>query len=206
MNRAAALSLTAACLLGCATAAPAGPIASDNIAWGYQFSVSPQYQSIGGGYIFLPGNGASDNMSSAPFSPKDVQTSLYTRTDATQANPHVVTDAPFALTLNITDKGSPSVTGAVTFSGFLNGSVWNTGSNLTPTFTPAMASQTLQLDHHIYDINFESFKSPTGNGPPGHSGAFVFDVSVHHNPEPSSLVLAGIGAPLFGMVWRRRRN
>jgi hypothetical protein len=31
-------------------------------------------------------------------------------------------------------------------------------------------------------------------------------VKVQHNPEPSSLVLAGIGMPLFGLILRRRRR
>ena len=31
-------------------------------------------------------------------------------------------------------------------------------------------------------------------------------VSVTHNPEPSGLVLAGVGVPLFGVMLRRRRK
>jgi hypothetical protein len=50
-------------------------------------------------------------------------------------------------------------------------------------------------------VSFAGFTPPQGADQPG---KFVFDVTVRHNPEPSALVLAGMGMPFFGMVLRRR--
>jgi hypothetical protein len=38
-------------------------------------------------------------------------------------------------------------------------------------------------------------------------GRLFFDVSVRHNPEPSSLILAGLGLSFTGAAgWRKRRK
>jgi hypothetical protein len=200
MKRAAVLCLAAACFLAGQSTAQASPI---NIDWSYRISATPMFMGTGGGVLYMPGSTGTTNMSTAAFAPTEVGTNFWTLSRATQANPDSLKDAPFALVLHIDDKAS-GISGAVTFSGVLNGNIWATGSSLQSTLTSSPTQQ-LWLGHHIYDVSFASFKPPAGNGL-GNYGRFAFDVSVHHNPEPSSLVLAGIGAPLFGVVLRRRRQ
>jgi hypothetical protein len=204
MNRAAVFCLAAACFLG-ASPARASQIDSSNINWGYRFSASPALTPIGTGadrgVVFLTGSGASNQMQSAPYAATPISTSVWTLSNASSDSPQQVAGAPFALVLNIHDKAS-GITGAVTFTGDLNGNLWKSGSTLQPTFNSPL-TESLHLGHDIYDVSFKSFTPPSGNGSPGQ---FVFNVTAHHNPEPSSLVLAAIGAPLFSLALRRRRR
>lgn len=203
MNRAAVLGLMAVCFLGTGPAR-ASQIDSSNVNWGYHFSASPTLSPINGanrGVIFLTGSGASSHMQSAPNAATPISTSVWTLSNASSGSAQQVSGAPFALVLNIRDQAS-GITGAVTFTGNLNGTIWNSGSTLQPTFN-SPTTESLHLGHEIYDITFKSFTPPSGNGKPGQ---FTFTVSAHHNPEPSSLVLAAIGAPLFSLALRRRRR
>jgi hypothetical protein len=205
MKRAAVFCLAAACFLWAGVAAQASEINSDTITWGSSITASPRLNWVGGpgnGVLFMPGTGFSVNQS-APFTSTDLSTKLFAFSSASIGNPQQVKDAPFSLVMNVTDLKS-GISGAVTFTGTLDGKIWSSGSTLTATFNSAMDQQ-LHLGHDIYNVAFESFVPPSGNGP-NEFGSFVFDVSVHHNPEPSSLVLAAIGVPLFGMIRRRRRK
>jgi len=209
MNRASALCLTAACLFGTDFAVRASQIVPQppvpaSYGWGYQFkSAGHELNFVTSGKAFgviiLPGTGGSDNMNSLAGVASAVSTKVYGYSTASAAHPQSVSDLPFAVNLKLTDTPS-GLSEYVSFGGALNGNLWNNGSTLSPTFSGPL-SKTLDIDHHLFTVTFASFTPPAGLD---HPGQFVFDVKVNHNPEPSTLVLAGIGAPLFGLVLRRR--
>src|SRR5262249_44228974 len=107
------------------------------------------------------------------------------------------TDSPYALTLTIKDRES-GVEGSLTFTGALSGTLSSLSSNLHNRWT-SPRTQRLHLGHHIYIVRIGSFLPP---GPPDHQflGSISAHVRVVHNPEPSGLVLAGLGVPVLGLI------
>jgi hypothetical protein len=205
MNRTAAFCLAAACFLSAGSAAHASNISSSDINWGYRFVPSGHDTHLIAnnnaiGVVSLAGHGHNNHMHTAPGATTDISTLVRAFSTASASHPQTV-DVPFTLNLRLNDHAS-GLSGYVTFSGDLQGNLWRGGSSLTPTFTSPL-TQHVDINHHLYTVTFESFKAPQGLG---HPGKFVFDVSVQHNPEPSSLLLAGIGAPFFGLALRRRRR
>lgn len=211
MNRATALCLAAACLLAADSAVRASQIVPEppvpiSYSWGYKFvSSGHRLNFITSGNAFgiigLPGSGGNNDMHTAATDTTDISTRIWSFSTATAAHPQSVSDLPFAINLKLTDKSS-GLSEYVSFGGALDGNLWNNGSTLSPTFFGPL-SKSVDINHRSFTVTFESFTPPTGFG---HSGEFVFDVNVQHNPEPSTLVLAGIGAPLFSLYLRRRRR
>ncbi|HEY7311787.1 MAG TPA: PEP-CTERM sorting domain-containing protein [Gemmataceae bacterium] len=205
MNRAAAFCLAAACLLSAGPATQASNISSSEFSWGYRFEPSGHGTHIitnhnAVGFVSIPDSGHNNHMHTAAGATTDISTRIWAASTASASNPQTV-DVPFTINLRLSDHAS-GLSGFVTFSGELEGKIWKGGSTLSPTFTSPL-TQTVDIDHHLYTVKFESFTAPHGLD---HPGKFVFDVSVQHNPEPSSLLLAGIGAPFFGLALRRRRR
>jgi hypothetical protein len=63
--------------------------------------------------------------------------------------------------------------------------------------------QRVHLNHTFFDITPDPYHMPAHyQGEVG--GWLTFTVNVHHNPEPSSLLLAGIGLPMLAGFLRRR--
>lgn len=149
------------------------------------------------GFVSIPDRGHNNHMHTAAGVTTDISTPVWAA--STASNPQTV-DVPFTINLRLSDHSS-GLSGFVTFSGDLEGTIWKGGSSLSPQFVSK--TETVDIDYHVYTVTFESFTAPQGLD---HPGKFVFDVSVQHNPEPSSLLLAGIGAPFFGLVLRRRRR
>lgn len=211
MNRATALCLAATCLFGANSAVRASqitplPPVPVGFNWGYQFkSAGHELNFVTSGKAFgaiiLPGTGGSDAMNTASGVSNTISTPVYGFSTATAAQPQAVSDLPFAINIKLTDKAS-GLSEYVSFGGALNGNLWSNGSTLTPTFNGPL-SKSVDIAHHLFTVTFNSFTPPTGFD---HPGQFSFDVKVNHNPEPSTLVLAGIGAPLFGFALRRRRQ
>ncbi len=208
MKRAAVLCLAAACFLWAGSPAHAGLITSGESTtptfWSYKFSLNPQATWIGnenhGGAIFMP-SGYEQAKITAPGISSDISSKILSWTNATASDPLVVSNKPFTIDLKIRDESG--ATHDFIFKGTLNGDLWKGGSTLTPTFSTPLTESYLVGDF-TYQVSFKSFKSDWSNGE-FRVSSFNFSVD-HHNPEPSSLVLAGIGAPLFGMVLRRRRH
>jgi hypothetical protein len=106
---------------------------------------------------------------------------------------------PFQLMVGILDVESNRAKVAV-FTGQINGSVSLGSAGLQIRFEDPI--KTLHIGSHVFRINIDSVSPP--GAPGGSPGAISADVKVWHNPEPSSLVLAGIGVVAWGV--RRRRT
>src|SRR5205823_12934093 len=111
-------------------------------------------------------------------------------------------DVPFTLMLFIHDKQN-GLDGALTFSGFFEGRLSSTSAAVHYDLL-SPRTQTLHLGHDVYEVTLNRYAPP---GVPRSTalGAFGAFVRVHHNPEPASLVLAALAAPLAGLPLLRRR-
>ncbi len=208
MHRPFTVVLATACLLAAGSAARADQMSTTDYSWGYKFQQGPDpvhaYLRPGSNtytVIVVPGTGSNPNMLSAPGSPTTISTNLWTASDAKASNPQIVKNMDFSVRIKVTDNSSGQ-SGWVVFNGWLNGDVWNNGTTLSPTFTGSLI-KSVDINHHVYTVQFAGFNTPGGNDT---HGSFNFTVTVAHNPEPSSLVLAGIGVPLLGLTLRRRRR
>jgi len=103
--------------------------------------------------------------------------------------------------LTIVDDES-HVSRTIWLSGLLNGSLSHSGSNLTNTYWVPPA-KTVHLGHYLYTVSADPFTPPNGV----HPGFLRVHVEAHHNPEPSTLVLATIGGASFVLMsWRKWRR
>ncbi|HTU20882.1 MAG TPA: PEP-CTERM sorting domain-containing protein [Gemmataceae bacterium] len=121
----------------------------------------------------------------------------------------------YSLNLALTDLAS-GASGSLTFRGNLSGTVSLNQVDLTNTFL-GPTTQTLTLGGHQYTVTIGPFVPPgplTRNysyvGTPTYfsepDGSISVTVQVT-TPEPSSLMLACLGLPLFGLSrWFRRKN
>ncbi len=129
---------------------------------------------------------------------------LFAVSNAAITAPDTFTNRPFTITLTITDKAT-NVKGTVHFAGIINGTDSLFSSFLTFTLT-SPATEQLHLGQHIYSVHLDNLTPP---GPPnsGADGSIGATVTVTHNPEPATLLLAGIGAAGMGLArWRGRRR
>jgi hypothetical protein len=111
--------------------------------------------------------------------------------------PTNISPTPFSEALFITADGH---TEKATFDFLLTGSISSTAAYLGVVPT-GRTTETVHLDHHYFDITVNPFQTP---GKPSDLGGWLtFEVKVHPNPEPSTLVLASIGLALLA---RRRRQ
>ena len=122
-----------------------------------------------------------------------------------KTNPAIFNNAAFNLTLTITDFGS-NKTGTMSFSGRFDGKL-SQGSALiyeTPT-SPTTLTQT--IGSHIYTVTIGPYVPP-GNPTSGTVGSLgaLATIKVSSVPEPSAVVLAGLGVFLVGGVWWHRRR
>jgi len=121
-------------------------------------------------------------------------------TFSNDASAAAVTPKSFDETLFIHAGGQST---SVTFSFLLSGSISSNSSDLLVT-PLGPTKQTVHLDHSYFDITANPYhKMPKGAVSDGY---LSFRVHVHPNPEPSSLLLAGIGVPALAWLRRRRRT
>jgi hypothetical protein len=117
-------------------------------------------------------------------------------------NPDTFTHKAFRLDLTLTDSASHA-SGTLTFAGEFNGSLSATTAKLLLTFHPT-AGDSLTLGRNVYTVGPDLYTSP---GPPSSAtgGSLGVHVSVQPVPEPSGLVLAGVGVPLLAAgAWQGR--
>jgi hypothetical protein len=132
--------------------------------------------------------------------------------------PDTVVDGAYTFGLEIRDEVSGAVA-TLEFAGVLNGTIWQTGSDLTNVFT-GPTTRSVDLGANRYNVSLSGFVAPTGYGV-DEAGGFSGSVSVRPRtgsgptdpptatPEPGTLVMAALGLPLAGLarvIARRRRR
>lgn len=201
MNAPKTLGLAAVALLLLATPS----VTADQISWSYGFdSSTTTVQSNGGpadsGYVTLtPFKGSITG--NEPMVTTITAANLQAFTTATAGNPARFNNAEYTLTMRLTDLSS-GLSVAVSFEGVINGTISSTGASLTNSFI-GQTSFSYDLNHHIYDITVGYVKDPSAPGSTD-LGSININVSVHHNPEPSSFLLGALGLPALGFFRRRR--
>lgn len=199
------------CLLAFATVL-FGSTARTNAAliqWGYDWSASPSFVTAGAGKVTL----SNETSHTAAGNSHVVATQLQVFSSADPLTPDTfgAGDGNYALTINLKDIAS-GLTGSLTFTGKLQGSISALSSNVTNTFN-APTVKSLLLGFTNFTVTMDSYTPP---GPPdqinfGSIGAMVTVTSLkpsdERTPEPSTMALAGIGAGIAGLsAWRRRRK
>jgi len=205
-----------AMLLTTGAGARATSILPDDVTWTYTFTTTP-------GAVFADGNpGAGVNFTvsqpgqSANGSSDIVAANLTEFSTATVANPDkLATNGNYAVSLQIqTSVAGPIQTATFDFTGKLSGTFSANNSNVSNAFGPN-STQTVQLGGYNFTVSLTSYTPP---GPPNapdstSSGAIGAHVTVsaitptQTTPEPSTILLSGLGLSLLGgATWRKRRK
>jgi hypothetical protein len=194
-----------------------GSVRADQIAWTYSWQRNPVS-------IAADGDGTGGVSLTNEATPKDaagnsdiVATNLRIFSSASPNLPDsLVTGGAYTLTLTLTDSASGQ-SGTATFTGKLSGTFSANNSNLTNVFNSPTVDA-LVLGGNTYTVTIGPYSPP---GPPtasnaGSIAAFVAvtpgaggggGVGVQDVPEPSTMLLAGLGLSfLGGAAWRKRRQ
>ena len=200
-----------------------GAARADYMNWSYHWSISPApVLASGTGTVSQalgqPGKGATRILAAA----------VTTSSDASAKNPDRY-NKTFSLTLHLMDRATHQ-SGSLTFSGTILGTLTANSAHLTETFRTPI--EYLRLGRHIYEVQLPRYLTlmspgslvvptyyaavrvfnvaPPPKVPPRVMAASVMMASIASvpasasTPEPSSLVLGGLGVVLlaWSALWR----
>jgi hypothetical protein len=199
------------CGVALALLLPLGSTRADLIPWVYSWSTSSteiHANSPSTGKVTLL---IDDSQKSAIGDSDIVAANLKTYSTALPGHADVFTARTYSLSLFLQDSDSGKG-GTLTFTGQLDGTLTAKSSNLKNTFTNS-TTQELILGDNLYTVNFGPYTPP---GPPSsnitgsigaHTSITVEHLIVSQIPEPTTLVLSGLGMMLLGAThWRARRS
>ncbi len=208
--------IAVALLLGLGASARATLISPDHVQWTYDFSATAPAVTADGN----PSAGVTftnEQPKAAVGNSDIVATNLRVFSTAPGSSPDAITGSngnyKISLVLtNTTDPGAPSK--AFTFTGTLKGTFSAENANVGNTFGPG-STQTVQLGNYNFQVSLTSYTPP---GPPDQSNAGSISAHVTVTavdggnphpadvPEPSTMLLAGLGLTVLGAArWRKRR-
>jgi hypothetical protein len=198
-------------------AARADVLPPSQVSWTYNFAPAAPA-------VFADGNPGSsvaftNESQKAATGPSDVvATNLRTSSASSAASPDTLsTNGAYALNLTLTEtEGGVTNTATLTFHGKLSGSFSKESALVTNAFGPD-ATQSVTLGSYTFSVSMIAYTPP---GPPDqtNAGSISAHVSIAANggtgggagggdaPEPSTMVLAGLGLSFLGFAgWRKRR-
>jgi hypothetical protein len=200
-----------ALVLVAGAAAKAGPLPPDLVQWTYNFSP-------GAPAVLADGNPAAgitftnEPTKIAVGSSDVVATNLRVFSAATAGSPDVLsTNGAYSLALVLTTTDvNGTHTKNLTFNGKLTGPFSSENSNVGNVFG-GNSSQNFQLGGYSFTVALIAYTPP---GPPDqqNAGSISAHVTVENLrpaqvPEPSTMLLGGLGLTfLGGAAWRRRRQ
>ncbi len=178
---------------------------ADYMNWSYSTSAVPPGFSVTGA------NNGSGAVQLTPFNNVAGGSSIAALAYQTAASTPVTFSAAntsYTLTMTITDNATHD-SGSLTFVGSISGGLSPTSSSLVNTF--AVTQKSLTLDGHVYTVSLPSsvaLASPTSPQQDILAKVNVSNGGVQSAPEPTSLVLGGLGVCLTGLGswWKRQRQ
>lgn len=203
-----------ALLLLAGVGARASMIPPDQIQWTYNFApANPAVLATGNpsaGVTFT-----NEPTKAAVGSSDIVATNMRVFSTAFANAPDMITgsDGNYSLTLTLSslDSNNMPVSGSLSFAGTLGGSFSKESANVTNLFTDA-GPKTLNLGTFSFTVQLIAYTPP---GPPDQSNAGSISAHVTVSningvggvPEPSTILLSGLGLTfLGGAAWRKRRQ
>ena len=199
----------------------AGRSHAGSISWGFDWTGSTKLvapdpfsaTSFGSGSITMVGQKGTGTDSQTITA---VNLATISSASSTIGPPDRYTDRPYTLKVDLTDTAS-NQSKVLTFSGLFNGTVTATKVSLSTVFTGS-TSLSAQLGGNTYVVSIGPFSNPSGPGDPADGSGFIHASvrvtagdtgggggGIHNTPEPSSLVLTGIGMVHMACWYRRRR-
>jgi hypothetical protein len=177
------------------------------IPWSYNWSPGSAFVSAttGTGRI----DTSNEPLGHAVGTTDVVITNLKTESSSPRSNPDVYSNAPFSASMTIVD-GLNGLHATVSFAGVFNGKISSGSSDVEFRLT-SPRTETVVLGNDMYTITFNRYSPP---GPPSavNTGSMSAHVKVTSAaaasaPEPSSALLACLGATFLGLAsWRRWRK
>jgi hypothetical protein len=187
------------------------------IPWSYQWSAQPTvidadplgpHQRPAGGIALTPGaitiTGSNPGVALGNADIVAVNLTAFTFSPRPDGKPYSFTNSPYRLGITLNDVNS-NRSGTLHFAGVFDGSLTNWTVDLHTHFTSA-GRQSLMLGSNRYTVSLTTYTppDPPAEGGQGSINAFV-SVQPASAPEPSALVLAGIGLAGAAFSGLRRR-
>jgi hypothetical protein len=187
------------------------------IPWSYQWSAQPTVvdadplgpnQTPSSGITLTPGaiaiTGGNPGVALGNANITAVNLTAFTFSPSPDGKPYTFTNSSYRLGITLTDVDS-NQSGMLHFSGVFDGTLTNQTVDLKTYFTSSRR-QGLILGHNRYLVSLTAYTppDPPDEGGEGSIRAFV-SVQPVSAPEPSALVLAGIGLAAAAFSRLRRR-